>query len=153
MLLWPGLISLPWGSFSCGLQRCHSYLSINHGPLSPAMPSTGGDSIDSEWCCCRLSNYTQHGKGSSKAWLWYGSQPYRRFCCFIFETNRRLVWFQKKSLLIEPVYGFNLLFTRRDSGVVTCVATFLCCGAGIRIQHMTAVSGLLFFEVISRQIF
>lgn len=42
---------------------------------------------------------------------------------------------------------------RRDFGVVACVATFLCCGVGIRIQHMTAVSGLLFFEAIGRQIF
>lgn len=67
---------------------------INHGPLSPAMPSTAGDNIDLEWCCCRLSNYTQHGKGSHKAWLWYVSQPYRRFCCFIWHVyiQIRVYW-------------------------------------------------------------
>lgn len=74
---------------------------INHGPLSRAMPSTAGDNIDSEWCCCRLSNYTQHGKRSLEAWWWFGSQPYRRFCCFIFDPHI-LFW--------VPLYGTTLLY-------------------------------------------
>lgn len=115
---------------------------INHGPLSPAMPSTAGDNIDSEWCCCRLSNYTQHSRGSCDAWLWCGSQPWTRFCV----SSNTVV---SEGFIIGPI----MLWISCSCSCYLWVATFLHCGADTIIQHMTAVSGSLFFEVISRQIF
>lgn len=94
---------------------------INHGPLSPAMPSTAGDNIDSEWCCCRLSNYTQHGTGSRNPWSWYASRPYRRFCCLIFDTDR-VCWLNHSMIWMYCSYGWTLglLPASRNLSVLHC---------------------------------
>lgn len=91
---------------------------INHGPLFPALPPppappTAGDNIYSERCCCRLSNYKQHDKGSSKA-LHCTPQVF----AVLFNIKKALIHVKARASLIEPLFGFDP--PRFSGGVVTC---------------------------------
>lgn len=118
---------------------------VNHGLLSPAMLSTPGDNIDSEWGSFRLSNYTQNFHGRCLAQLWYALttlfKGFFHLWCIVLN----------KSLLVGPLYGLNVhvVWSWRCN---LWVATFLRCAADTRIQYMTAVSGSPYFEAISWQI-
>lgn len=58
---------------------------------------------------------------------------------------------EARAYLIEPLFGFDP--PRFSGALLPASGNFLHCDVAIRMQHMSAVSGSLFFEATSRQAF